>query len=63
VLDIFKTDFASAKPIDESNLSCGKQGGYLDKATGAQPSNNGHPRRVRPHAAPESLLQPKPEPS
>ena len=46
----------AAKPIDESNLSHWKQGGYLDRETGAHPSNHGHRSRVRPDAAPESLL-------
>jgi hypothetical protein len=37
----------AAKPIDESNLSHWKQGGYLDKETGAHSSNHGHRSRVR----------------
>jgi hypothetical protein len=42
----------AAKPIDESNLSHWKQGGYLVKETGAHSSNPWHRSGVRSPAPP-----------
>jgi hypothetical protein len=54
----------AAKPIDESNLSHWKQGGYLDRETGAHPSNPWHRCGVRPRRRPgkPAPTQPEPEP-
>ena len=42
----------AAKPIDESNLTHWKQGGYLDKETAAHSPSPWHRRRVRPRRRP-----------
>ena len=58
VQSILAAHFA-AKPIDESDLSHWKQGGYLDKETGAHPSNNGHRSRIRPRRRPGEPASPQ----
>ncbi|MGP8239234.1 MAG: hypothetical protein ACLQVW_28010 [Limisphaerales bacterium] len=54
----------AAKPIDQSNLTHWKQGGYLDKRNrGASAKSLASGAEYGPAAAPESLLPPKPEPN
>ena len=53
----------AAKPIDESNLTHWKQGGYLDKKNrSASVKSLASVRSTVPGTAPKSLLPPKPEP-
>jgi hypothetical protein len=55
----------AAKPIDQSNPTHWKQGGYLDKETTAHPANHGYRRGGQPRGQPppRACLPPQPKPN